>query len=533
MGLRPLRGRRRIRHRRVGGGPALVQRPGGHVRGVVHGLHPVAGGRGPPAAPGGHGCPSAARPTTGRRRSTPGGTFRLALRLGLDGVADRGHGAGVGHRGPDPGPAAGGVPGRPAGRGRSGDPGGRPGHPGSHQSPPRRRLPNPADPGQPAVARPGHLARRDLRARGAATTPTGGRSTRPPTTAPSTCRPSTSAAGTTSTWTGSSATSWGCGARRRPSGPGRRSGWSSGRGPTGRRRCRSWATSTSGPAAVLDPTADAPATGSATGCRTAPSPDWAPVRIFVMGENAWRDEQEWPLARTRYTPWYLRPGGRLRAGRPGGGEPPDTSPTTPGSGAHHRRPAARQRRGRRAVRPAPSSAERADVLSYTSEPLAGPMELTGPVRVELWVVHRRPRHRLHGRADRRAPRRAARGTCARERSGPATPALPVPLAAGAVYQFTVDLSPPASSCRPATGCGCTSRSSSFPEWEPNPIPDVRSALDTDADLRPAHQQALPRRPPSEPAGAAGHPPLRRGQMGVAAGERPRTTSGAPFRWHTG
>ncbi|MBH0189681.1 MAG: CocE/NonD family hydrolase, partial [Nitrospira sp.] len=28
------------------------------------------------------------------------------------------------------------------------------------------------------------------------------------------------------------------------------------------------------------------------------------VRLFVMGENRWRDEQEWPLARTVYTPYY-------------------------------------------------------------------------------------------------------------------------------------------------------------------------------------------------------------------------------------
>ena len=33
--------------------------------------------------------------------------------------------------------------------------------------------------------------------------------------------------------------------------------------------------------------------------------DEAPVNIFVMGVNKWRDEQEWPLARTRYTPLYL------------------------------------------------------------------------------------------------------------------------------------------------------------------------------------------------------------------------------------
>src|SRR5262249_62264766 len=31
----------------------------------------------------------------------------------------------------------------------------------------------------------------------------------------------------------------------------------------------------------------------------------APVRLFVMGENRWRDEQEFPLARTRYTKYYL------------------------------------------------------------------------------------------------------------------------------------------------------------------------------------------------------------------------------------
>jgi uncharacterized protein len=31
----------------------------------------------------------------------------------------------------------------------------------------------------------------------------------------------------------------------------------------------------------------------------------APVRLFIMGTNVWRDEQEFPLARTRYTKYYL------------------------------------------------------------------------------------------------------------------------------------------------------------------------------------------------------------------------------------
>lgn len=34
-----------------------------------------------------------------------------------------------------------------------------------------------------------------------------------------------------------------------------------------------------------------------------------PVRIFVMGENVWRDEKEWPLARTRYRKYFMRGGG--------------------------------------------------------------------------------------------------------------------------------------------------------------------------------------------------------------------------------
>lgn len=37
------------------------------------------------------------------------------------------------------------------------------------------------------------------------------------------------------------------------------------------------------------------------------------VRIFVMGENIWRDEHEWPLARTRFTPVYLASGGKANS----------------------------------------------------------------------------------------------------------------------------------------------------------------------------------------------------------------------------
>ena len=58
----------------------------------------------------------------------------------------------------------------------------------------------------------------------------------------------------------------------------------------------------------------------------------APVRLFVMGTNAWRDEYEWPLARTEYTSYYLSSNGnagtsfngKLRIGNPADKQPPDT-----------------------------------------------------------------------------------------------------------------------------------------------------------------------------------------------------------------
>ena len=37
--------------------------------------------------------------------------------------------------------------------------------------------------------------------------------------------------------------------------------------------------------------------------------DEPPLRLFIMGVNRWRDEHEWPLARTSWEKWYLHSGG--------------------------------------------------------------------------------------------------------------------------------------------------------------------------------------------------------------------------------
>ena len=108
----------------------------------------------------------------------------------------------------------------------------------------------------------------------------------------------------------------------------------------------------------------------------------APVRIYVMGDNAWRDEQEWPLTRTKYTPFYLSGGGALSEAQPQGAasdafvyDPLDPVPTA-GGAMLGKRSGLKQQNDIEA---------RKDVLSYTTAPLEKPMEVTGPLKADLWI----------------------------------------------------------------------------------------------------------------------------------------------------
>jgi putative CocE/NonD family hydrolase len=126
----------------------------------------------------------------------------------------------------------------------------------------------------------------------------------------------------------------------------------------------------------------------------------SPVRLFVMGINRWRDEMEWPLKRTQYIPWYLHsdgqaagPGGSLSPTPPSNEEvdvylydPRDPVPTRGGATFL---PGFRQSvcSGPLDQRPIES---RPDVLTYTSEILDEPLEVTGPLKVKLWAVTQAP-----------------------------------------------------------------------------------------------------------------------------------------------
>ena len=110
----------------------------------------------------------------------------------------------------------------------------------------------------------------------------------------------------------------------------------------------------------------------------------APVRIFVMGRNEWRDESEWPLHRAVDEHWYLRHAGRVGPAGPDADEPSseftyDPADPVPTVG------------GQVVMTPGYPSGQfdqtaveaRQDVLAFTSEPLAEDLEVTGRVRVVL------------------------------------------------------------------------------------------------------------------------------------------------------
>lgn len=114
--------------------------------------------------------------------------------------------------------------------------------------------------------------------------------------------------------------------------------------------------------------------------------DEAPIKLFIMGENRWRDEYEWPLARTEFTPFYLHSHGVLSTVSPEQ-EPPDTfiydpedAVPTIGGGTLFTSGLNIGPRDQTLLE------GRKDILVYTSEPLEKPLEVTGPVRMKLWAL---------------------------------------------------------------------------------------------------------------------------------------------------
>lgn len=139
----------------------------------------------------------------------------------------------------------------------------------------------------------------------------------------------------------------------------------------------------------------------------------APVKIFVMGGGSeaktpdgrhlhggvWRDEREWPLARTRFTPYYLHTGGSLSMEKPEEAksqtnydfDPHNPVPTIGGNissangimlqGAWDQKCGDHVWNCKDSL---PLSARR-DVVVFMTPPLTEDVEVTGPIDVKLWA----------------------------------------------------------------------------------------------------------------------------------------------------
>jgi hypothetical protein len=120
-----------------------------------------------------------------------------------------------------------------------------------------------------------------------------------------------------------------------------------------------------------------------------------PVKIFVMGRNEWRDEDDWPLARAKSTRYYLHStsganglagDGTLSTTTPGEEKPEqfiyDPSDAVPTIGGPLCCGALPTGIGPEDQRPAEA---RADVLVFTTPAFAKDFEVTGPVALDLYV----------------------------------------------------------------------------------------------------------------------------------------------------
>ncbi len=118
-----------------------------------------------------------------------------------------------------------------------------------------------------------------------------------------------------------------------------------------------------------------------------------PVDIFVLGDNAWRKEAAWPLARAVATKWYVSSTGPANTSRGSGvldtmpptGAPADTFTYNPADLTPF---LIDSRELETSLNEDYTSidATRGDELVYTSKPLTSPIEVTGPISATIWAV---------------------------------------------------------------------------------------------------------------------------------------------------
>jgi len=218
-----------------------------------------------------------------------------------------------------------------------------------------------------------------------------------------------------------------------------------------------------------------------------------PVRIFVMGSNVWRDELEWPLARTAFTPFYLHSGGsansRFGDGRLAVELPVDELPDHYTYDPARPVPFITEPVSSQIGGPDDYSAveQRADVLVYSTTPLTEPMEVTGSIRVTLYAASSAPDTDFTAKLLDVWPNGFAQRLTdgivrARFREGMSAPSLIEP---GVIYAYTLDLWNTAHVFGTGHAIRLEISSSAFPKYDRNQ--NTGAPLGLTADFATAQQ----------------------------------------------
>ncbi|NQV20963.1 MAG: CocE/NonD family hydrolase [Rhodospirillales bacterium] len=229
-----------------------------------------------------------------------------------------------------------------------------------------------------------------------------------------------------------------------------------------------------------------------------------PVKLFIMGPDTWREEDDWPLPGTDWQNWYLHSGGGAEiVGGDGslsreapGEEPADTYlydprdpvPTVGGASflpglfvAANAGP-----------RDQCTVEARPDVLCYTTTALEQDVEVTGPVKLVLYVRSSAPDTDFTGKLvdvypDGRAINLTDGILRARYRDGFNRQVLMTP---GGVYRLEIDLVATANVFRAGHRIRLEVTSSNFPRFDRNTNTGGVIAQETEADFRTATNAVL-------------------------------------------
>ena len=177
-----------------------------------------------------------------------------------------------------------------------------------------------------------------------------------------------------------------------------------------------------------------------------------PVKIFVMGENKWRQEDSWPVERAVATSYFLHSDGKANSAAGDGSlstiaahsgkadsfvyDPANPVPTVGGPLCCDRDHLPAGPRDQRQVESRP------DVLVYSTPPLDQDLEVTGPVTLDLFAKTSAADTDFTAKLIDVGPDGFAQNLTEgilRARFRESTTGAPVPITPGKVYEYKIDL----------------------------------------------------------------------------------------------